>query len=443
MSALVRPIAVPPPNGHQDRASFARSQQGTTSASGSAAAGIGARLAPGVRLRNEPFGAIIYVPSRDHFYALDHQYAAIIGRLREEMIPLAAGDVVRARVLAHLGASITTDATPQRAFYGRSHVGTLTSTPLSGRPLVVNCFTTSHCPLRCAYCHADDLMVNYRDREQESWLQTVMRTARITPAMVGVVTGGEPISRPSRAEALIDSLAASKAVVLDTSGMGDIAALMPALIRNNVHVRVSIDSADARIHDAVRPINRRYLALGTSAHWFAEDAVRRVIAEGLSCSVQTVVTRGNGDLSRLLELRDRLIQLGVTTWVIHALVSAGKAAGQNGSRLASRSDVADTLKQLVCHTAAERSPIDIRVTNTGRARNSVVLISAEGEFSVEKSDGSGKMLFPLPDGATEKDTVRLFREHVDLAGHAERYLNGALDTYTDQPGAELPRGRHN
>src|SRR5439155_1668584 len=83
----------------------------------------------------------------------------------------------------------------------------------------------------------------------DDWIDRVIRTADAVPAMVGVVTGGEPLSRIRQAERLIAALAATKSVVLDTSGVGEFERLVPVLRRYGLHVRVSLVSA-ARLVNA-------------------------------------------------------------------------------------------------------------------------------------------------------------------------------------------------
>ena len=374
----------------------------------------------GVRVRREPFGAIVYVPRRDHFFALDRPHTDLLLGARK---PKDAEDLERLRRLDQL------DDGP-RAVDGRSLLGAFDRLPLSARPLVINCFTTAHCPLRCTYCHADDLMIGYRDSENDRWLREVARVAAATPAMVGVVTGGEPLARPARAERLIAALAEDKAVVLDTSGVGDFPGILKVLQRYSVHVRVSIDSIAAGVNDALRPINRRYLPLGTSAHAHAHDTVRRAVGAGLATSVQTVVTVRNGDLDGLLRFRDALVDLGVATWALHQVVPVGKAARPAGERLLAGPDTQATLAELVRRSAADGVPIDIRLTSTHRAPNSTLLISARGELSVESTQPGTKIVARVPRFRARSHVLRLFREHVDLEGHASRYLNGTLGAPT-------------
>ncbi|MFB9362935.1 radical SAM protein [Actinoplanes nipponensis] len=390
------------------------------------------RLAPGVRVRD----SIAYVPRRDHFFALDPAHLHTLRRV----LAGKAGGAAETRLLAELGICETDPDTPRRAFFGRSVVGRLDALPAVTEPLVVNCFATAYCPLRCLYCHADDLMAGYREQESEAWFGRVLRAAAATPAMVGVVTGGEPLARVERSERLIARLAGTgKAVVLDTSGVGDFSRLVPTLRRYRVHVRISLDSADPAGNDALRPANRRHLPPGTSSAVYAQDAIRRAVRADVPCSVQTVVTARNGDLGTLLALRDRLVGLGVTTWVLHVVVPVGKAARPGSAGLLAPAHVQQVLDELVRRTAAEGVAIDIRLTGTHRAPNSTLLISAKGELAVENVTDGGKRLFTLPRIGVRGAVLRHFRAHVDLAGHAGRYLNESQPPWAGATGATLPR----
>jgi MoaA/NifB/PqqE/SkfB family radical SAM enzyme len=387
-----------------------------------------ASLAPRVRVRKESFGALAYVGPRDHFFALDPAYARLVTALDAKPRPVAADNAGRITTLAELGVVTTVPETKQLPFYGRSLVGEFATLPVSRRPLVVNCLVTAHCPLRCRYCHADDLMVDYRPDEEPRWLDAVVRVARATPAMVGVVTGGEPLSRPDRAERLITALARDKEIVFDTSGVGDFHRVLPLLVDHGVHVRVSMDSASKKVNDALRPINRQYLAPGISSFAQACDTIAKARRRGVACSVQTVVTAQNGTSDDLLKLRDHLVDLGVGTWALHVVVPAGKAA-TNRTNLLSDASVVDRLEDLVKTSASDGSPIDIRVTSTHRVPNSTLLISAKGELAIQNPTGGAKTTLRPPRFLVRRWVLGRFQELIDPEGHSSRYLNGTLGRY--------------
>jgi MoaA/NifB/PqqE/SkfB family radical SAM enzyme len=392
-----------------------------------------------VALRPEPFGAIAYVGERDDFFALDPAHAAVALLAATRGAVVSGPDVERAARLAALGVCATRPPTPQRPHLGRSLVadlgdlgglGGLSGLPAPVLPLVVNCFSTAHCPLRCGYCHADDLMVPFRDGERRSGLAAVARTAALVPAMVGVVTGGDPIVRPGRAAALIGRLAGHKRVVLDTSGVGDIGPLLPVLARHRVHVRVSLDSADRAVNDRARPVSPAYLPRGASAFDAAHATLRRLRDAGVPCSVQTVVGSHNDRLDDLTRLRDHLLAIGVRHWVLHVAVPAGKAARHRG--VLPGELVVDRLRDLVADCAAGWSaggaPIDVRVTGTHRTPNAVLLVDPLGRLCVERPDGRGKQVIWRPeDGGGRRELMARYQRYVDLGGHASRYLNGTLE----------------
>jgi MoaA/NifB/PqqE/SkfB family radical SAM enzyme len=381
-------------------------------------------LAPRVLARAESFGAVAYVPERDHFFGLSGAPARVVAALgRGE--PVTAGDGDAVRVLAEAGIVRTEPATAQRPHHGTSLIGYFSRPPVVREPLVVNCFATAHCPLLCRYCHADDLMQPYRDTEAdgEPWLVT--RMAVSVPALVAVVTGGDPLTRPERSAVLVEGLAAAgKAVVLDTSGVGDLDRLLPVLTEHGVHVRVSLDSLDPADNDRLRPINRRYAPIGTSACLAALATLSRAAGAGLPTTVQTVVTAGNDDPGRLRAMRDGLVARGVRNWVLHVVVPAGKAALPRNAHLLTGPGVLSTLGDLVRASEADGCPLNIRVTGTHRAPNSVLLIGTRGDLYVERESG-GKLRIAGP-GATREDVLAAFHQHVNVVEHVSRYLNGSI-----------------
>ncbi|GAA2513729.1 radical SAM protein [Pilimelia columellifera] len=403
---------------------------------------VHARPVAGVAFRVEPFGAVAYVGERDDFFALDRDHAALLGDVLARGPVAVAGAVAdQARTLAALGMLRTEPPTAQRPHLGRSLVGALTELPRLSGPLVVNCFSTANCPLRCAYCHADDLMAPAKAGERWSDVAAVLRTADQVPALVAVVTGGDPIVAPERASWLLGRLAPGKRLVLDTSGAGDLGPLLPALRRHRAHVRISVDSADAAVHDRLRPTSPRALPRGASSHALAHAALLRLAEAGVAHSVQTVVGGHNEAAGMLRRLRDHLIGLGVRHWVLHMAVPAGKAERRPG--LLPGPDIAAQLRDLVDESEAAGSPLDIRVTGARSAPNSVLLVDSRGHLCVQRPDGPGKeVIWPAGrDGGPEQMSSCLNR-HVDWAGHASRYLNGTLEPDPQLvPLGTQPRGR--
>jgi MoaA/NifB/PqqE/SkfB family radical SAM enzyme len=379
------------------------------------------RRRDGVRLRPEPYGAVAYVPEIDRFVALDHPAVALLddAGLRE-----APADDAQRRTLERLAAAGLVEPTAYRPLAGRSLIGDFADFPEVAAPLVVNVFATAWCPLRCRYCHADDLMQPFREAEADEDIDRVAATAAAVPAMVAVVTGGDPILYPDRTARLISRLAPEKAIVVDTSGAGPIVPLIPLLKEVQGHLRVSLDSADAGRHDRLRPINPRLLARGTSSYAEAWATIRHAMEADVAVTVQTVVSRANQRETELIALARKLVAAGVRNWVLHIAVAAGKAAEGRGRKLLPTDDVRLILDRVAARleTEAEFRTLRLRITATHAAPNAVLLVGSRGELYVETGP-TGKVRITSQPGDPD-EMAGLFRTHVDRRAHAGRYLGG-------------------
>jgi len=185
--------------------------------------------------------------------------------------------------------------------------------------------------------------------------------------------------------------------------------------------------AAGRANDRFRPINRRYLPLGTSPWAHAVQALDVAHASGVPVSVQTVVTSSNEDAGSLFTMRDWLVGRGVRHWVLHVVVPVGRAAERRNHRLRTSPYVMPALAELVKKTADDGVPMNIRVTGTHRAPNSVLLIGSRGDLYVERESG-GKVRIAGP-GDPRDSVLRAFRTHVNLVEHGSRYLNGSIQPF--------------
>jgi pyruvate-formate lyase-activating enzyme len=345
-----------------------------------------ARLRTGVRIRDDVFGGVCYVPQRDDFFAADKKVFLFLKWLSSNWQEVRANERKAVSALAHLGICETIEPRiAEQSYCGPSFLGEFVELPTVSMPLVVNCFCTAHCPLLCVYCHADDLMQQFRSLETDDDLENVAATANMLPAMVAVITGGDPLTRPERAKTLIERLADEKALVLDTSGVGDIESLIPVLLKHDVHVRVSMDSI-SRQNQRLRPANREYVVERAASTKGGARTIERCLKEGIPVTVQSVVTSLNENEDEWLDLRDWLIARGVRNWVLHVVVNGGKARRIEEAARQKRSggivpsdQVYSKLWRLVESTMKERLPIDIRCTDTDTTPNSVLLVGSKGD----------------------------------------------------------------
>lgn len=391
---------------------------------------VEARIRHGVRLRKDVFGGICYVPHRDDFFAAPVPVFRLLQSLESDWAAVPAGHAKAVIALAKLGVCETQNpATKEASYSGPSFLGPLKDIPSVSDPLVLNCFATSHCPLKCVYCHADDLMQEFRDTETEEDIDNIIATVNMIPAMVVVITGGDPLTRPERSRKLIERIGRQKALVLDTSGVGDMELLIPTIKQHAVHVRVSLDSV-SESNDRARPTNREYVAKDVTSRRSAERIIDACVREGIPLTVQTVVSRLNENLSEWQDLRWWLLEKGVRHWVIHVAIKGGSARRIENEKARDRRPVGilpgpnvfEMLNVLINETIDKHLPIDVRCTDTGSTPNSVLLVNSRGSLYTEGLAHNGKVeLYSVDSGRA--DSVRALWAHVDEFGHARRYLN--------------------
>ena len=389
------------------------------------------RLHSGVRKRKDEFGGVCYIPHRDDIFVADARVFSFLTQLNFEWITAPTECEMAYKKLAELGICDTNPETREIAYSGPSFLGKFEEIPTITEALVVNCFSTAFCPLRCLYCHADDLMAEARSAEIDdgSEIENVVATAATFPAMVAVVTGGDPMTKPKRAVRLITRIGDQKALVLDTSGVGSLDELLPVLKEYRVHVRVSLDSV-GRTNDSLRPIDKRLFSGTKPSRYYAQQTIERCLAEGLGVTVQTVVSTHNENIDELLQLRSLLLGIGVEHWVLHITVEGGSARRieasvrrKGGRTIVPRGPkVYRDLGVLVTDTRKNGYKLDIRCTDTNSTPNSVLLIDSKGDLYTEGYAHIGKVqLFSA--ASARPDLVKAKWAHIDRFGHAKRYLN--------------------
>lgn len=390
-----------------------------------------ARRKPGVRLReDELWGGVCYVPHRDDFFAANKQVFSALQKLSTKWRSFGRQWEATFVALAKLGICETQQpTTTEQAYSGPSFLGEFPEIPTVSQPLVLNCFCTAHCPLKCVYCHADDLMKEFRSSETQRDLENVVSTANMVPAMVAVISGGDPLTQPDRAAFLIERLADQKALVLDTSGVGDLERLLPTLVKHNVHVRVSLDTISPT-NDKLRPANPMYVTGKDISRRGAGSTIEGCLSAGLNVTVQSVISAGNENESEWSDLRDWLVAKGVRHWVLHVAVKGGSARRiENAAKKRTRGrgilpspDVYPKLLRLVQETQERGLPLDIRCTDTDTTPNSVFLVGSKGDLYTEGYARNGKVLL-YNAGKNRPDLIGALWPHIDRFGHAIRYLN--------------------
>lgn len=405
--------------------------------------------------RPESFGSSMYVSERDDNFLLDEQATRVVKSFNSRWKRVTQNDLPIVQSLAQLGILEAKDddgkLVAQTAYSGVHLIGKISDIPVVQHPLVVNCFSTSWCPLQCVYCHADDLMNDFRATETLEGIERVADTASKIPALAYVITGGDPLTRPERALVLAERLSENAGVVIDTSGVGRVEDALALVKSRPIHMRISIDSMDPRVNRVTRPINPTMKSTLDSRSMqsldYAERMIDRVAPWANGVSVQTVISSKNDKYDHLLQLRDWLISRGVKNWVLHVAVNAGAATRfsmrterekQKLEALAMKEvlvtrkattilpdlqDASRSIKRLIENTQSEKCEIDIRCTNANDAPSSVFLLGSEGDlFTQGRGKDRGRKVPLLRYGSTLRDPSSLWT-YVSPIDHAQRYIN--------------------
>src|SRR5262245_28741831 len=98
------------------------------------------RLREGVRIRDDVFGGICYVPHRDDFFAADKKVFSFLQSVTATWRDVPTSDKKAAAALAAIGICETVEPrTAERPYSGPSFLGDFPELPTVSMPLVVNC----------------------------------------------------------------------------------------------------------------------------------------------------------------------------------------------------------------------------------------------------------------------------------------------------------------
>jgi len=423
-----------------------------------------------VHIREEDFGASVYVADRDDIFLFDSRLSNLIKKYSNRWKSVGNENLSVVTRLAEIGvldvkAEKDTDQISQQSYSGVHLFGDFKDVPIVNFPLLVNCFCTAWCPLKCVYCHADDLMSSdIRKSENFESIESVANTASGLPALVYVITGGDPLTRPDRAIQLAETLRPDAGVVIDTSGAGKLVDAINLLKIRPMHLRVSIDSMDPRINKKTRPINPNFRSEFEFGKSESLDLAVRLIGEAgpfaTGITVQTVISSKNDTLEHLFQFRDWLLSRGIKNWVLHVAINAG-AVKRFSNRspeekkwlnlqkpghsltlrkaitiLPDRSEVTKVIRQLIDSTTKEKLPIDIRCTDGNTAPNSVFLIGSEGDLYTQGRGPDGGRKVRLHDHGKKIEKFSSFWTYVSALDHVQRYINFVPALHGSEPKGE-------
>lgn len=192
----------------------------------------------------------------------------------------------------------------------------LSQPPYVSAPLVLNCYLTHKCNLLCRHCVARD-MATYN---QENLVVTPELITQINqnPAMVIVITGGEPLLPVNEVplRSLISGLK-DKGIVVDTNGtIRPSSSVLHLLKRKNVLVRISLDSMRPQDEICLRCRGNEK----ESKDYYLQklDNISYLAKSGVKLALQSVLHKKNyNDIKAIAE---KMRSWNIRLWYIQRLI---------------------------------------------------------------------------------------------------------------------------
>ncbi len=290
--------------------------------------------------------------------------------------------------------------------------------------ITVNWFLTGKCNYKCGYCYASDLMHDFVVEPNKDDIKKIANQILDLNPLNIVLTGGEPLLSPHISYAI--KLISKKAgIIIDTNGSYIDDEILEIIKENNIVVRISIDSPRPNQNIKHRIPNVKKASI-------YNDVLRnisRCTEKGIPVIIQTVVSSINKN--ELEEFGEILIRLGINGWrLLKVQESKLNSLNYNRLMLGRTKKIKDASEQLdyqidkiiKIHKARWDSKISLQVSkNSSNDRNSVILVSPNGEFWTESKMQIAKILI---DKHTPKSpNENLVFKKVNKFSHFSRYLN--------------------
>lgn len=190
-------------------------------------------------------------------------------------------------------------------------------------PHVVAWNLTRRCNLACAHCYisAGWWQGDRGELDTARCLSIVEQVVEVNPAVLLILSGGEPLLREDLEEIASHAARGGATVVVGTNGTGLTTGRIDSLKAAGVRgVALSVDSLNPRYHDRFRH--------GEGALRDTLAAVERLREREMDFVVQTTLTRGNrGELGGLTSWA---AEVGAVCFNLYFLVETGRGAGMRG-----------------------------------------------------------------------------------------------------------------
>lgn len=273
-------------------------------------------------------------------------------------------------------------------------------------PLLINWTITGKCQNKCVYCYGDDI-TQYNDIISRHYLKEIINHLKYINPKVVVVSGGEPLLH-SQIQFILEQLDFCN-VIIDTNGLAITQNFLDN-IKENMHIRISIDSEKEDINGALKKNNN------LNATKIIIRNIKQCINRNIPFSVHTVLTDMNE--KEITELGDFLIEIGVKLWRILIVTPDDLIINKDSADKLWRENAVKRIKE---YANKNRERIKIRLANNGIYNGrGVILVNPEGKYYVRKINEKEKSIVNLNRPKFPK--VEDIMDCLEHSAHIERYL---------------------
>lgn len=273
-------------------------------------------------------------------------------------------------------------------------------------PLLINWTITEKCQNKCVYCYGDDI-IQCNDITLKEDLEEIINHLRYINPKVIVVSGGEPLLHP-QIQYILEHLTFCD-VIVDTNGLA-ISQDFFRHIKENMHIRISIDSEKEEINGVLRK-NKNSNATRTVI-----NNIMQCVERNIPFSVHTVLSDVNA--REITELGDFLIEIGVKLWRILIVTPNDLLIDKEN---VNKMWIEDAVKRIKEYANENRERIKIRLANNGiYSGRGIILLNSEGKYYVRKINEKEKSIVDINNPKFPK--VEQIMNCLEHNAHIERYL---------------------
>lgn len=273
-------------------------------------------------------------------------------------------------------------------------------------PLLINWTITGKCQNKCVYCYGDDI-TQCNDITLKEDLEEIINHLRYINPKVIVVSGGEPLLHP-QIQYILEQLSFCN-VIVDTNGLA-ISQDFFRHIKENTHIRISIDSEKEEINGVLRK-NKNL-----NATRIVINNIIQCVERNIPFSVHTVLSDVNAQ--GITELGDFLIEIGVKLWRILIVTPNDLIMDKEN---VNKIWIEDAVKRIKKYANENRELIKIRLANNGLYNGrGIILLNPEGKYYVRKIDEKEKSIVDINNPKFPK--IEKIMNSLEQNAHIERYL---------------------